>query len=193
MRANPREILQLGKALDCVLKIKNISSQLTGTEMQVFAEQLNPCTLLKDKIFKELKTDAPALVNKGVVINEGVDAELDEIEMPTPEQVTELLEQLTPETETLAESPTLVTEPELDQLEMRFSQNCWVNVLDAEGNRVAYGTKQAGYIMQVTGTAPFTVTLGNPSVVTINFNQQAFDMSAFPGGRVAKFTIPESE
>jgi DNA mismatch repair protein MutS len=79
MRANPREILQLGKALDCVLKIKNISSQLTGTEMQVFAEQLNPCTLLKDKIFKELKIDAPALVNKGGVINEGVDAELDEI------------------------------------------------------------------------------------------------------------------
>ncbi len=79
MRANPREILQLGKALDCVLKIKNISSKLTGTEMQVFAEQLNPCTLLKDKIFKELKTDAPALVNKGGVINEGVDAELDEI------------------------------------------------------------------------------------------------------------------
>ena len=79
MRANPREILQLGKALDCVLKIKNISSQLTGTEMQVFAEQLNPCTLLKDKIFKELKTDAPALVNKGGVINEGVNAELDEI------------------------------------------------------------------------------------------------------------------
>jgi DNA mismatch repair protein MutS len=79
MRANPREILQLGKALDCVLKIKNISSQLKGTEMQVFAEQLNPCTLLKDKIFKELKTDAPALVNKGGVINEGVNAELDEI------------------------------------------------------------------------------------------------------------------
>ncbi len=79
MRANPREILQLGKALDCVLKIKNISAQLSGTEMQVFAEQLNPCTLLKDKIFKELKTDAPALVNKGGVINEGVNAELDEI------------------------------------------------------------------------------------------------------------------
>ena len=61
------------------MKIKNISAQLLGTEMQVFAEQLNPCTLLKDKIFKELKTDAPALVNKGGVINEGVNAELDEI------------------------------------------------------------------------------------------------------------------
>ena len=76
---------------------------------------------------------------------------------------------------------------------MRFSENCWIDVVDADGNRVAYGTKQAGYIMQLTGTAPFVITLGNPSVVTINFNQQAFDMSAFPGGRVAKFTIPESE
>ena len=83
--------------------------------------------------------------------------------------------------------------PQLDTLEMRFSENCWIDVVDADGNRVAYGTKQAGYIMQLTGTAPFVVTLGNPSVVKINFNQQAFDMSAFPGGRVAKFTIPESE
>jgi cytoskeleton protein RodZ len=80
-----------------------------------------------------------------------------------------------------------------DTLEMRFSENCWVNVVDAAGNRVAYGTKQAGYIMQLKGTAPFEVTLGNPSVVQINFNQQAFDMSAFPGGRVAKFTLPEFE
>ena len=134
-------------------------------------------------------TEAVAVINSDVVTT----AELDDIEMPTPEQVTELLEQLTPETATLAESPTLVTEPELDQLEMRFSQNCWVNVVDAEGNRVAYGTKQAGYIMQLTGTAPFTVTLGNPSVVEIMFNQKVIDMSALPAGRVAKFSIPESE
>ncbi|MBZ9611397.1 RodZ domain-containing protein [Rheinheimera maricola] len=80
-----------------------------------------------------------------------------------------------------------------DVLEMRFEQRCWVNVVDATGNRVAYGTKQAGYIMQLSGEAPFEVTLGNPSVVEISLNQQVFDMSAFPGGRVAKFTIPESE
>jgi cytoskeleton protein RodZ len=113
--------------------------------------------------------------------------------LPTPEQLTELLEQLTPQ----EVSPAPVTEPApdvvQDQLEMRFSDNCWVDVVDAEGNRIAYGTKQAGYIMQLSGKAPFVVTLGNPSVVAINFNQQAVDMSALPAGRVAKFTIPESE
>lgn len=106
------------------------------------------------------------------------------------QQLNEMLQQLVPPAEESAPPENL---PSLDTLEMRFSENCWIDVVDAEGNRVAYGTKQAGYIMQLTGTAPFVITLGNPSVVTINFNQQAFDMSAFPGGRVAKFTIPESE
>lgn len=112
---------------------------------------------------------------------------------PTPEQISELLEQLAPEPEQATEPETVITVPEVDQLEMRFSENCWVDVTDAEGNRIAYGTKQAGYIMQLTGKAPFVVTLGNPSVVSITFNQQAVDMSALAAGRVAKFTIPESE
>lgn len=112
---------------------------------------------------------------------------------PTPEQITELLEQLVPEPEQTAVAEDIVSVPEADQLEMRFSENCWVDVTDAEGNRVAYGTKQAGYIMQLSGKAPFVVTLGNPSVVSITFNQQAVDTSALAAGRVAKFTIPESE
>jgi cytoskeleton protein RodZ len=114
-------------------------------------------------------------------------------EPATAEQLNEMLEQLVPVEDKSAEATE--TEPVVvaDQLEMRFSDNCWVDVVDAEGNRIAFGTKQAGYIMQLSGKAPFVVTLGNPSVVNINFNQQAFDMSALPAGRVAKFTIPESE
>ena len=105
----------------------------------------------------------------------------------------QLLEQLTPAEAQPVEPAGVMAPDDVAQLEMRFSANCWVDVVDADGNRVAYGTKQAGYIMQLTGKAPFVVTLGNPSVVTINFNQQAVDMSALPAGRVAKFTIPESE
>jgi cytoskeleton protein RodZ len=106
------------------------------------------------------------------------------------QQLNEMLQQLAAPSAELVPAAEV---PQLDTLEMRFSENCWIDVVDADGNRIAYGTKQAGYIMQLTGTAPFVITLGNPSVVKINFNQQAFDISAFPGGRVAKFTIPESE
>jgi cytoskeleton protein RodZ len=76
---------------------------------------------------------------------------------------------------------------------MVFADNCWIDVLDAAGNRIAYGTKQAGYSMTVTGKAPFVVTLGNPSVVKITINNQPFDMSSLPSGRVAKFTLAEPD
>lgn len=112
---------------------------------------------------------------------------------PTAEQLAAMLQQLSDSDQASVASEPDPIVAQLDQLEMRFSANCWVDVIDAEGNRVAYGTKQAGYIMQLSGAAPFVVTLGNPSVVQINFNQQAVDMSALPGGRVAKFSIPESE
>ncbi|GAB2919770.1 RodZ domain-containing protein [Rheinheimera gaetbuli] len=109
------------------------------------------------------------------------------------EQMAAMLAQFTDVSPQSSEAAPKPAEPLLDQLEMRFSANCWVNVVDAQGNRVAYGTKQSGYVMQLQGKAPFEVTLGNPSVVQINFNQQAVDMSSLPGGRVAKFSIPESE
>lgn len=79
LRANPREVLQLARALECVRLVKQICSHLPGSEMQVFADQLNPCQGLTDRINKELKLDAPVLVNKGGVINEGVNEELDEL------------------------------------------------------------------------------------------------------------------
>lgn len=127
---------------------------------------------------------APATNEQAVSMGSAADNAISE------QQLNEMLQQMAP----LPDEPAAVENvPQLDTLEMRFSENCWIDVVDADGNRVAYGTKQAGYVMQLTGAAPFVITLGNPSVVTINFNQQAFDMSAFPGGRVAKFTIPESE
>lgn len=126
----------------------------------------------------------PAPAEQAVTIGSAADNAI------TEQQLNEMLQQLAPQSAELSE---VAEAPQLDTLEMRFRENCWIDVVDADGNRVAYGTKQAGYIMQLSGRAPFVVTLGNPSVVAIHFNQQAFDMSAFPGGRVAKFTIPESE
>lgn len=77
----------------------------------------------------------------------------------------------------------------LDKLKMTFTDSCWIDVVDSNGERIAYGTKQAGYVMELNAKGPFTITLGNPGVVSIDINQQAFDLSPFPGGRVAKFTL----
>ena len=71
-----------------------------------------------------------------------------------------------------------------------FSGDCWVNIYDATGERIAWGIKKSGYEMNITGQAPFNVTLGKPELVAINMNGTAIDMSQFNRGNIAKFTLP---
>jgi len=71
-----------------------------------------------------------------------------------------------------------------------FSGDCWVNIYDATGERVAWGIKKADYVMNISGQAPFSITLGKPELVSINFNEKIIDMSKFNSGNIAKFTLP---
>jgi len=71
-----------------------------------------------------------------------------------------------------------------------FTGDCWVNIYDHTGARIAWGIKKAGYVMTIKGEAPFSITLGKPELVSIMFDQQAVDMSKFNAGNIAKFTLP---
>ena len=71
-----------------------------------------------------------------------------------------------------------------------FSGDCWVNIYDATGERIAWGVKKSGYVMTVSGKAPLKVTLGKPELATIMFNDNPIDMSVFNVGNIAKFTLP---
>jgi len=82
--------------------------------------------------------------------------------------------------------------PALSTAVVTFSGDCWVNIYDATGERIAWGVKKSGYVMTVTGNAPLKVTLGKPELATIVFNGQFIDMSAFNAGNIAKFTLPLS-
>ena len=50
-----------------------------------------------------------------------------------------------------------------------FSGDCWVNIYDANGERIAWGVKKSGYVMNITGEAPLQVTLGKPELAIIEF------------------------
>lgn len=71
-----------------------------------------------------------------------------------------------------------------------FSGDCWVNISDATGERIAWGVKKSGYIMRISGQAPFSITLGRPELVQIDYNDVSVDMSAFNAGNIAKFSLP---
>jgi len=78
-KANPREVWQLKKALNSIELIKNICGVSESKALQTIAEQLNPCTLIRQKIETEIQADPPVMVIKGGVIAEGIDEELDRL------------------------------------------------------------------------------------------------------------------
>jgi DNA mismatch repair protein MutS len=78
-KANPREVWQLKKALQSIDAIKTICSLSENKALQTIAEQLNPCTLIKERIEHEIQADPPVMVIKGGVIAEGIDEELDRL------------------------------------------------------------------------------------------------------------------
>jgi len=78
-KISPREVIQLKRALDAIVPIKNECSKASDDALKKIAEQLNPCTLISEKIGKEINADPPAVVAKGNVINTGVNKELDEL------------------------------------------------------------------------------------------------------------------
>ncbi|MDM7859697.1 DUF4115 domain-containing protein [Alteromonas sp. ASW11-36] len=80
--------------------------------------------------------------------------------------------------------------PATVDLVFNFSGDCWVNITDATGEAIAYGTKVAGRIMPITGLPPFEVTLGAPQNVAITFAGEPVDLSDIPEGRSARFTLP---
>ena len=78
-RINPREVVQLKRALRSIGPIREICNRSGCLPLIQLAEQLNPCKTIEEKIGKELNNDPPVQINKGNAIAEGISAELDEL------------------------------------------------------------------------------------------------------------------
>ncbi|WP_303187959.1 DNA mismatch repair protein MutS [Bacteroides finegoldii] len=76
---SPREVAQLKVALQAIEPIKLACIQADNASLNQIGEQLNLCVTIRDRIAKEIKNDPPLAVNKGGVIQDGVNADLDEL------------------------------------------------------------------------------------------------------------------
>jgi len=94
------------------------------------------------------------------------------------------------QTQTLVDEQLQTETPLISRAVFTFSGDCWVNIYDATGERIAWGIKKVGYIMNIEGVAPLRITLGKPELASIVFNDQVVDMSTFDRGNIAKFTLP---
>ncbi len=79
-RVSPREVLQLRIALEAVMPIKAACSGMQEQAvLQGIGERLSLCESLRDRIGRELTPEPPQLVQKGGVIRDGVNKELDDL------------------------------------------------------------------------------------------------------------------
>ena len=78
-RVSPREVVQLKTALMAIVPIKKIFAESDNEQLRDIAERLDPCAELSGRIGNEIEQNPPVLVNKGGVIRDGFNAELDEL------------------------------------------------------------------------------------------------------------------
>ena len=78
-RLNPREAVQLKRALKAIDPLKSLCSKSGCVPLMQLAEQLNPCKILADRIEHDLNNDPPVQINRGNIIAKGVSPELDEL------------------------------------------------------------------------------------------------------------------
>lgn len=78
-RVSPRDIVQLKIALQAVEPIKIACEHAQNETIRRIGEQMNLCASIRDRIAHEIKNDCPLLANKGGIIQNNVNKELDEL------------------------------------------------------------------------------------------------------------------
>ncbi|OGT33422.1 MAG: hypothetical protein A2W28_08005 [Gammaproteobacteria bacterium RBG_16_51_14] len=78
-----------------------------------------------------------------------------------------------------------------DNIWMKLTADCWIEVYDAAGIRIYMALARSGQEPVISGTAPFRVTLGNAEAVEVDFNGESFDTKPFSIAGVARFTLGE--
>jgi DNA mismatch repair protein MutS len=78
-KINPREVMQIAKGLHQVSIIKNVCSQANNLYLNRLADGINVCQLIAQKINNEIVEVPPIATNKGGIIKQNINIELDEL------------------------------------------------------------------------------------------------------------------
>ncbi len=80
------------------------------------------------------------------------------------------------------------------RLVLEFSGDCWVEVKDSQGKVLANGLMRPNTTSQLSGVAPFTITLGNAPAARITLDGKTIDRAIYvpKRGTVSRFTLNPS-
>jgi DNA mismatch repair protein MutS len=71
--------VQLKRALYAIEKLKELTDRKDANALQTISEQLDACTVIRERIELQVQAEPPVAINKGSVIADGVDPELDRL------------------------------------------------------------------------------------------------------------------
>ncbi len=81
-----------------------------------------------------------------------------------------------------------------DRIRLVVNIDCWIEVFDADNEKVFYDLARAGQTLQLGGTAPFSVLLGNADAASVEFNNVPFDFTPYITGiGIARFVLGEDQ
>jgi cytoskeleton protein RodZ len=81
------------------------------------------------------------------------------------------------QTEVSSDSVISVVGPGTDTLRISFSGASWVEVNDGEENQIYRDLRVAGDVLEITGSAPFSILLGDAQLARPTFNGNEIDVS----------------
>ncbi len=117
-------------------------------------------------------------------------------------QTTQAQQPETPATTTESEPGTVPTYEEEtitagvgpDTVKLVLSIDCWIEIFDADNEKVFYDLARVGQTLVLSGAAPFSVLLGNADAATVEFNNTPFDITPHVTGiGIARFVLGETE
>ena len=80
-----------------------------------------------------------------------------------------------------------------DQVEFRFSGDCWIELRESKHGLVYANLSLAGDVLVLHGTAPFNVLLGKATRVQITYNDRPFDHAGhIRQNETARITLSEA-
>jgi cytoskeleton protein RodZ len=117
---------------------------------------------------------------------------VDEVEPEVP-MVTAPPPTLRSQTAVPVAPPLLTAEMPQSLLVLEYQADCWSEISDAAGRKLAYGLVPAGKRLELHGEAPFKVFLGFASGVTVYYNGVLYDHTSFQSGDMARFRLGRAE
>ncbi len=76
-----------------------------------------------------------------------------------------------------------------DQLSIELTEDCWIEVIDRDGELDFKSLAAAGDNLELQGQAPFTIKFGNARGASLSFNGKPFDIPVLPGRKTVEFTV----